>query len=522
MIGPDGVAPGATAAVPAVPAGSGKTASVRERVVRGLFWLTATRASGQIITWIITIFVVRLLSPEDYGLMGMAVLFIGVLFLFNEIGLGAAIVQRSEVTAAQLSDLRWLILVVNAALCVLLVALAPAVAAYFDEPRLVAIIRVLALMFLMNGLGTPSASILQREMAFREKATAEVAGNVVGAVCTLIMAFRGDGVWSLVAGNLVLRLVTNTLYCFYRPPSFARSFSFNNVGLFLEFGFQVAASRLLWYLASSADVLIVGKVLGSVQLGFYSLAVQYSSLPLEKFVTILNEIAFPSFSSVQNDKETLQRHFLKLVHFVALVTFPMFIGLALVASSAVDVLLGARWLPIVFPLQLLSVVSCCRAIETINAPVTMARGRPRVLVGNTLLTAIVLPIAFYVGARQGGITGVAISWLLVRPLLFAFVTYRTLAVVELGVARYLSGVWHPIAGSIAMIAVVMSVNASLGGMSSLSRLLIGSLVGCLVYVIYNVLFNFAALQDVREALSLRSPRLPAPGAPLRRTETHAI
>lgn len=522
MIGPDGVAPGAAVDATAVPVGSGRTASVRERVVRGLFWLTATRASGQIITWVITIFVVRLLSPEDYGLMGMAVLFTGVLFLFNEIGLGAAIVQRSEVTRAQLSDLRWLILVVNAVLCVLLVVLAPAVAAYFDEPRLVAITRVLAIMFLMNGVGTPSASVLQREMAFREKATAEVAGNVAGAVCTLILAFRGYGVWSLVVGNLVLRLITNALYCIYRPPAFERSFSFRNVGLFLEFGFQVAAARLLWYLASSADVMIVGKVLGSVQLGYYSLAFQYSSLPLEKFVTILNEIAFPSFSSVQNEKETLQRHFLKLVHFVALVTFPMFIGLALVAGSAVDVLLGARWLPIVFPLQLLCVVSCFRAIETINSPVTMARGRPRVLVGNTMLTAIVLPISFYVGAKQGGITGVAMAWLLVRPVLFAIVTYRTLTVVELGVRRYLSGVWHPIAGSIAMIAVVMSVNASLSGLSSLSRLLICSLVGCLVYAIYNVLFNFAALQDVRDALSLRRPGPSPTRSPLRRTETHAI
>jgi hypothetical protein len=114
------------------------------------------------------------------------------------------------------------------------------------------------------------------------------------------------------------------------------------------------------------------------------------------------------------------------------------------------------------------------------------------------------------------------AWLLVRPLLFAIVTYRTLAVVELGVARYLSGVWHPIAGSIAMIAVVMTVNASLSGMAPWSRLLIGSFVGCVVYSIYNVLFNFAALQDVRSALSLRSPRLAAPGGPLRRTETHAI
>ena len=140
--------------------------------------------------------------------------------------------------------------------------------------------------------------------------------------------------------------MTNILYCVYRPPVFRRAFSMANVGLFMNFGFQVAASRILWYVSSSADVLIVGRVLGTVQLGYYSLAFQYSSLPLEKFVTIVNEIAFPSFSSVQNDEARLQRHFLKLVNFVALVTFPMFVGLFLVADNAVEVLLGASGCPL--------------------------------------------------------------------------------------------------------------------------------------------------------------------------------
>jgi len=132
--------------------------SLRERVVSGVVWLTATRAFGQIITWIITIFVVRLLSPEDYGLMGMAIVFTGVLFLLNEIGLGAAIVQKAELSTDQLSDLRWLILGTNAALALLLVGLAPLAAVYFAEPRLVAIVRALSLTFLINGIGVATGS----------------------------------------------------------------------------------------------------------------------------------------------------------------------------------------------------------------------------------------------------------------------------------------------------------------------------------------------------------------------------
>ena len=482
--------------------------TLRERVIEGVVWLTATRLSGQIITWIITIIVVRLLSPEEYGLMGMAVLVTGVLQLFNEIGLGAAIVQRAELSAQQISDLRWVIVAINVALFAVLLLLAPAAAVYFGEPQLTAIIRVLAISFLLNGVGVPSASILQREMAFKEKAAAEVTGNVVGGVSTLVLALLGYGVWSLVIGSLVMRLVTTVLFCVYRPPAFSRSFSLRNVGLCVNFGFHVTATRFLWYLYSSADVAIVAKVLGSAQLGYYSLALQYSSLPLEKFVTILNEIAFPSFSSVQHDTATLQRHYLKLVNFVALVAFPVFIGLCLVADSAVVVFLGATWLPVVLPLRILCVVLCFRTIESLHPPVTMARGRPQVVLGNTTLGALVMPPSFYIGARYGGIEGVAMAWLLTRPFLFAIVTSRTLRVVELGWARFISGLWHPIVGCLVMIALVVAAGVYTREMGPVTRLLVESLTGCVAYITYNVVFNFSALQDVIEMFTLSSHRLP--------------
>jgi len=480
------------------------TPLLRERVVSGALWLTATRASGQIITWIITIIVIRLLTPADYGLMGMAVLITGILFLFNEIGLGAAIVQKSTLTSEQLSDLRWLIIAVNVGLFALLVVLAPAGAAYFHEPRLSPITRVLAITFLINAVGVPSAALLQREMAFKEKASAEVMGNVAGGIATLLLAWAGYGVWSLVAGSVTLRLVTTVLYCVYRPPVFKRSFSTSNVGLFMQFGAEVSAARFLWYLSSSADVLIVGKLLGSVQLGYYSLAFQYSTLPLDKFVTVLNDIAFPSFSSVQNDTARLQRHYLKLVHFVALVTFPMFIGLLLVSDSAVMVLLGARWLPVVVPLKLLCIVSCFRALEVINTPAIMARGRARIVLINTLVATIVLPVSLYVGARRGGINGVALAWLVTRPFLFGFGLYLTTRVVEVGFARYLRGLRHPLVGSLVMVAVVVTVNSYLDAVQPLARLIVCSLAGCVTYVAYNVLFNSAAVQDVMDTMRVRS------------------
>jgi O-antigen/teichoic acid export membrane protein len=245
-------------------------------------------------------------------------------------------------------------------------------------------------------------------------------------------------------------------------------------------------------------------MLGSAQLGFYSLAFQFSSLPLQKFVTLLNSVAFPSFSSVQADAARLRRYFLTLVNGVALLTFPMFIGLYLVADSAVVVLLGSTWLPVVFPLKVLSLVSCFRAIESINAHLTIARGQPRVAVVNSLLGAIVLPASFYFGARSGGIDGVAVAWLVTRPFLFVIVTMLTVRVIGLTFLTYLHNLRHPATASLVMFGAVVATRAMVGGAGgAIADLLISIPVGCATYLGYQALFNAATLREAVGFLPLQ-------------------
>jgi teichuronic acid exporter len=483
---------------------------LKARVISGVLWIAATKASGQAITWIITIFVVRLLSPQDYGLMGMSILIAGFLLLFSELGLGAAIIQRSDLKDDQLTDIRWVIFVFNLALFVLLILLAPAVAAYFREPALTPIVRALSATFIINGVGTPSGFILQRDMAFRKKAEAEFAGNMVGAVTTVGMAAAGFAVWSLVIGYLLQQLVMNALYCVYAPFRIGWTFRTAAIREHVQFGSQVAFGRVLWYVASDADVVIVGRVLGAVQLGYYSLAFQFSSLPIEKIVTIVTQVAFPSFAAVQHDIETTRRHFLKLVNAVALTTFPMFIGLLLVADAAVGVFLTDKWLPVVLPLKLLSVVSCFRAVEAMNAPMILASGRPRIIVLNSLLQVVVLPIAFYVGA-QYGLVGVALAWLIVRPVLFAIITWHTLTAIELPIVDYLAALKHATGASIFM-AVIVTLLPTAGLFAAHPGLGLAAtcLVGGMTYVAYHLAVNRGEVRELVSLIRFRRATVEAP------------
>jgi teichuronic acid exporter len=463
-------------------------------MISGVFWVAATKALAQAITWLITIVVVRLLSPQDYGLMGMAVLFTSFLLLFNDLGLGAAIIQDADLDDDRLAHLRSAILSINVILFFSLIVLAPVVARYFREPALVDILRVLGIAFVLNGIGAPSGYMLARELSFKKKSRAEFFGSMGGGMSTLAFAWTGFGVWSLVAGHLCQQLAVNTLYCFYRPIKL-RAFSLAKIRRSMNFGFQVASGSVLWYVSSNADFMVVGRVLGRTALGFYGLAFQFASLPIEKIVTVVTQVAFPSFATVQNDLDTLRRYYLKLVGTIALVTFPIFLGLFLVADSAVRVLLTPEWLPVVLPLKILCIVSCLRAIETMNAPLILARGRPRVALLNNLLQAIVLPIAFYAGARAG-IAGVSIGWLIAWPILYLIVTSQTLHLVGLTFTPYVAEVRHAVVGSTLMLALVLFVQKSvLADASALANLMVSGTLGSAVYVAYNALFNMSAIQE---------------------------
>ena len=494
--------------------------STKQRLVSGVLWMTVVRALSQSITWVITIFVVRLLTPADYGLMGMALIVSGFLTLFSEVGLGVAIIQRSTLRDEQLSTLGWVILAVNVLFFGVVALAAPLIASYFNEPRLMTLVPVLGTMFVLQGLGAPSGYLLQRRMEFREKATAELIASVAGGIATLIGALAGMGVWSLAVGYLVPQLVMNGLYYFHAPFPFRLAFSMRDLREHIGFGGQVALARVLWYISSNADFLVVGRLLGSVQLGFYGLAFQFSSLPIDKLVSIVSQVAFPSFASLQNQDATLTRYFLKLTSIVALVTFPILVGLALVADVAVELFLTSKWVPVVVPLQMLCIVACFRAVEILCHPLVIAKGQPRISVWNSLLQVIVLPIAFVIGAVFDGLRGVALAWLVTRPFIFYFVTALTIRTIRLPLITYLGVLRHPVAGCLLMSVAVFAVRGASGHSPLAIQVALASGVGCVAYAAYQLLFNQEMLREAFDVVRSRQvPVSPAVGGSNQATAT---
>lgn len=449
-----------------------------------------------------TIIVVRLLNPEDYGLMSMAAVVIAFLMLVNEIGVGPAIVQRASISRDLLRQAFGIAISCNLLLLVVLWLATPAIAAFFGEPQLVSIIRTLSLQFLIIPFATLPSAMLVRDLNFKRKSIVELTANVAGGATSLILAIQGLGVWSLVWGSLVLMVMQSVGYmvsapCFVRP-----SLSYRGAKDILTFGALITTDRLLWFFYSRADVVIVGKILGSEVLGFYAVAMQLASLPMQKVNAILNDIAFPAFSKVQMDIEKISQYITKAIRVVSLIAFPVFLGISAVSQSFVNVVLGVQWIDAALPLAILAWIMPLRMISNLITSALQGIGKVGVSVGNLVYAAVLIPAALLIGT-QWGVIGVCWAWSISFPIVTCIEIWRSRSYIGMGFVELSRSIIRPLTGSVLMWVGVtlLSVSASENFVSPIGLLLLVS-VGVAIYAVSAF---FTDRRVLKEAMSLMQP-----------------
>lgn len=434
--------------------------TLKLQVMGGLSWTAGARFLAQIITWAITLIIIRLLSPEDYGLMAIAMVFVSFLSMLSELGLGASIVQRKSLTEQELKTLFGLILILSISFYVLMVVTSPLVASFYNEPRLVALFRALALQFMLMPFIVLPQSILLRAMSFKRIALVDFTSAIVGSLVTLAFALSGYGVWSLVWGTLAIRIASIIGLFVAQPWWLSPSFNMAGVTEFFAFGGYVTASRVLWFIYSNVDALIIGKILGNQLLGLYSVGLQLATLPMEKISGIINQVAFPAFSSVQSDPDLAGQHFLKAVRVMSFFAFPVLWGLSSVAPEIVVVFLGDKWLQSVLPLQIIALIIPVRMISNLMDPAVLGAGRADISFRISVVSFLIMPASFLVGA-QWGLLGVSLAWVLAFPLVFFINLSCVVKVYKLSILDVLRSIKRPFLCGLVMFAGVHLLKATL-------------------------------------------------------------
>lgn len=468
-------------------------------LVRAVAWTGASRWTIQLLTWISTIIVARLLAPSDYGLIGMATIYLGLVALISEFGLGQAVITLREMSAKHIAQLNSLSIAAGALLFVISCMAAPWLGRFFHSPKLPPVIVAMSLSFLVTGAQVIPDALLQSDLRFKLLASFDTARVLIQSLTTVTFALLGAGYWSLALGPVAGSVLGAAMLIIARPYSLALP-RWEEIKHALRFSGNVLGSRAAWYAYSNSDFLVAGRVLGQAPLGAYTIAWTISSTPVEKITNMIMRVAPAFFSAAQDDKPRLRRYLLAITDGLALLTFPACIGMALLADQFVLVVLGPKWMAAVLPLRLLALCAALRAITTVLPNMLFAMRHSRFVMWSTVVAAVVFPPAFYFSSRWGT-AGIAWTWILVYPVVTAPYVWRTLVGTGMSAWKYFGALLPAIRASLVMCIAVVGIRMAMPSTwPVLTRFAISVAAGVISYVAVLYFLEGSRLRSIYQLL----------------------
>lgn len=481
---------------------------VRKRSRSGTWWTLGGQAVGLVLLLATEAARGRLLSPVELGVFTGALVFTGLVAYLGEFGLGAEVVRRRDLTAAQISAAHRAMIYASVGFGVLAAAGSPLLGWWYGDWDIVPVSQALAWSFVLQGPGMIAKAMLQRDLAFGPLVGGELGGTALNLALVALLAWMGLGVWALVAGmlaGLACRTIVFRVACDWAPErpdwSVFRS-------LFVE-GSRITGSRILFYAQENVDRMLLGRFSGTETLGVYGRAVTLAALPMARITAVFNQVAFPAFAALVTDPPALRRHYLTTLRDISLLAFPAGVGLALVAEEAVLVVYGEAWVAAVPVVRAVGLVAIARSIRVVAPAVFVARGQAGYNLWISVASAAVHTVAFGVGSLYG-LVGMAVAFVVaVGPLHLIVVWLSSRAVgvslTEIGRVLLPSALRAAVMG-VVVAGVLMVVPAASSGMPSflaaLLRLASAAASGVLVYGAITWSTSPSARAFVRQKLRL--------------------
>jgi O-antigen/teichoic acid export membrane protein len=480
------------------------TPDLSSKVARGLKWKVVTQVVSEGSRAVVAVVLAHLLTPSQYGIVGMAFVVAGFVSLVANPWLGAAIVQRARITEADRSTIFWMAVGVGGLATALSFALSTYVADFFGQPQVRWLFAVIAVGFVVEALGTTHAALLERELAFRSMELRGIAGTLVGAVVAVSLAFAGAGPWAVV-GNSLAADVTSTVLLWllleWRPKFLFSVPIFRSVG---GYTLNLLGSRILGYTNVSADNFLIGRFLGAAPLGTYAVAYNVMFTPMLRVAHPLQDVLFPAFANLQHLDDRLQAAWLRSKQLAAAVLSPLFLTTFAVAPDFVSVVLGSRWDGAIPVLRILCIAGVAYSLGTLNWSLLMGLGKGKMLFQLNVVVTTVTVAAYGLGLIWG-IVGVAVSGAVVRWLLVVPESWLATRAAGVDFLATLKATLSPLPFAFAATGLAVLARAGLVSIHVPAFLRLG-LVALLLLAVYAALL-YAFLPRVRVELRAVGRRL---------------
>lgn len=472
--------------------------SLKKKTIRGVLWSTLERFSVQGIQFVVMIIMARMLTPKDYGLVGMLAVFIAVSQSLVDSGFSQALIRKQDRTETDNSTVFYFNIVVGLILYGILYVIAPLIADFYNEPQLIAITRIIGLSVLFNSMVVVQRALLTIKIDFKTQAKAALTAAVSSGIVGIWMAASGYGVWSIVTYQLV-NLGVNVLLLWilshWRPKWIYSWKSFHDL---FGFGSKLLASGLIDTLYRNIYLIVIGKVFSASDLGYYTRAHQFTDFPSSNLTGIIQRVTYPVLCSIQNENVRLADVYRRFLRISAFVIFPLMMGLAAVAEPFVLVLLKEQWL---FAATLLSIICFSMMwypIHAINLNLLQVKGRSDLFLKLEIYKKIVGIIILCITIPMG-LVAMCIGSYFSSMIALVINTYYTGKLINVGFIRQMRDLMPTFLLSVSMGAVVY-FTINIISFHPIVQLSIGIIIGILYYILLALLLKFTEFKELIQLL----------------------
>ncbi|MCD4819032.1 MAG: lipopolysaccharide biosynthesis protein [Candidatus Cloacimonetes bacterium] len=371
--------------------------SLRNKAISGASWSLTGRLLRQGVNFIVGILLARLLLPEQYGLVGMATVFIYILFTFVDSGFNYALIQKSECTQADYSTVFYINFVISLIAFIILYNSAPWISEFYNEPKLIKLVRVLSIVVILMAFTLVQRSIIIREVNYRLLARIEFFSQLLSGVIGIILAYTNFGVWALVWKILLNQLFINIQLWLMNKWKPSLVFSKNSFNQLFGFGSKILFSGILQRIYIESYKLVVGKVYSSHELGLFTRADQFQKLPSSTVNNSILSVVFPIFSKMQNDPKRFKQALIKTISIVMFYNFNAMVLLAIIAKPLIQVLLGEKWIGVIEYLQLLCAVGLFVPLQGLIMQTFSSKGKSGMYLINEIINKLLMIPAIFLG-----------------------------------------------------------------------------------------------------------------------------
>ncbi len=380
--------------------------NLRLKIIKGLAWSGISQVGKQGSQYIIVVILARLLSPNDFGLIGMGLVFTGIASIVNEMGVSGALIQNQNVDEKHYSSCFWINIFCGLILMVVFFISSSYISMFYNKPELKLIIKLLSLSLFITSFGIVQKTRLNKQMEFKKLAFIELIAVSLSGLVGICLAYKHYGVFSLAFQMITFGLIDTILLWIlsnWRPKPI---FSISAIKECLNFSFNLAGFNLVNYFSRNIDYLLIGKFLGSQELGYYTLAYKLMLFPLRNISWAISKVMFPAFSIIQDNAEKIREIYMKMNRAIALITFPLMLVFFAMATDIVTFFFDTKWEPIVDLMRILCFCGIFQSIGTNVGTIFLSQGRADVHFKLGILGTILTTISVFIGLKWG-VTGVA-------------------------------------------------------------------------------------------------------------------